>query len=151
MKPKKSSIHQQALDFVGKKHDPDSMEMIFETLFFLCRLSQLDPKAVSVTFPPNDDEGTLICYLFPFESDDGKGYELLPDSVEIKCHLVHDQRSAAKFCKVSERTLQRWMKESDLKPIKLGKQRIFKESDLTALVEQKSIDKISGINLNLDL
>ena len=155
MKLKTSKAHLKAFDFARKKHDFDKMEIIFETLFYLCRLIELDPKSVSVKLPGLDDEdsGIEICFLEAFEPDSEKeDHDLLPVLYEIRQHVVFNQSDAAEYCKINERTLQRWVKDFGLKPIKLGKHRVFKEDDLLTLIERKEIEKIARtrINLNLD-
>ena len=151
MKLKESLNHLKAFEFSEEKHDFDKMEIFFQTLFYLCRLYELDQKAVSIKLPDlNDDEGgTLLCYLWPYEpDDDGKDHDLLPDMVEIRHHLVHSQQEAAKFCKVSERTLQRWAKKFGLRSFRLGKQRIFMESDLLTFMAERVVGALKKPRLN---
>ncbi len=141
MKLKESSKHLQAFEYSQEKLNSEKMEIIFESLFYLCRLYRLDQKAVNIQLPDLNDEenGTFLCYLWPFEADEeGEDHDLLPEMIEIKNHIVHSQRQAAKFCKVTERTLQRWTKNGDLRSFKLGKQRIFIEDDLETLMAVKS-------------
>ena len=154
MKLKESKSHLQAFEYSEDKHNFEKMEVFFQALFYLCRLYELDQKAVSITFPGIDDEesGTLICYLWPYEADEeGKGHDLLPDMVEIKHHLVHNQREAAKFCEVSERTLQRWTKKFDLISFKLGKQTLFRESDLLAFMAERAVGGLIKPRINTNL
>ena len=151
MKQKTSKAHLKAFDFAREKYDDDRMEIIFETLFYLCRLIDLDPKSVSVKLPGLDDEdsGIEICFLEAFEPDSEKDdYDLLPVLYEIRQHIVYNQKDSAEFCKVTERTLQRWVKDSGLKPIILGKHRVFREDDLLTLIERKSIEKIARVKID---
>lgn len=148
---KESKSHLQAFEYSEKKHDFEKMEIFFQTLFYLCRLYELDQKAVSITFPDLDDEesGTFLCYLWPYEPDEeGEDHDLLPQMIEIKEHLVHSQREAAKFCKVTERTLQRWSKKFCLRSFKLGKQRIFMESDLLTFMSERAVGGMLKPRLN---
>ena len=155
MKLKESSNHLKAFEFSEEKHDFDRMEIIFQVLLFLCRLYELDQKAISISFPDlNDDEGgTLLCYLWPYEPDDDpdadeKDHDLLPEMVEIKHHVVHSQQDAAKFCKVSERTLQRWTKKFGLRSFRLGKLRIFLENDLLTFMAERVVGALKKPRLN---
>ncbi len=142
MRLKESLNHLKAFEYSQKKLNSEKMEIIFESFFYLCRLRELDQKSVSIRLPDIDNEegGILFCYLWPFESDDDENdYDLLPEMIEIKNHIVHSQRQAAKFCEVSERTLQRWTKKFGLQSFKLGKQRIFIEADLLAFMAERAV------------
>lgn len=132
MKLKDSQIYRKAFEH-SLKQDFGEMDIVFQTLAYLCRLYQLDQKAINIKFPDLDDHdtGTRLSYLWPYDPDKGKEQDLLPDMIEIKQHPVHSQQSAAKLCGVSERTLQRWTKKKGgLRSFKHGKQRIYLETDL---------------------
>lgn len=152
MKLKTSKAHLKAFEFARKKHDFDKMEIIFESLFYLCRLMELDPKAVRVKLPDLEDEGSgiEICFLEAFGPDfEKEDQDLLPVLYEIRQHIVFNQKDAAEYCKVNERTLQRWAKDFHLKPIKLGKHRVFREDDLLKLIERKTIEKMARTKIDL--
>lgn len=151
MKLKESKNHLKAFEFSEENYDFDKMEIFFQTLFYLCRLYQLNQKAVNIKLPDLNDEenGTFLCYLWPFEADEeGGDHDLLPDMIEIKNHIVHSQQEAAKYCKVSERTLQRWTKKFGLRSFKLGKQRVFIESDLLTFMAERAVGGLIKPRLN---
>lgn len=151
---KESKKHLQAFEYAEKNYNFDSMEALFHNLLYLCRLSKLDPKAVNVDFPglDNEESGTFLCYLWPYEPDEeGEDHDLLPDIIEIRHHVAYNQRQSAKFCKVTERTLQRWVKKGGLESIKLGKNRVFKESDLQEFMELRLVGGEIKLRLNTNL
>jgi len=130
MKLKEYPNHFEAWESFG-----DKMEPIFQTFFHLCMLYKLKQKAVSIKFPKGNEESIFVCYLEPVES------EVEPAILEIRLHLTHGQEKAAKFCKVNERTLQRWMKDG-LRSFKLGRQRIFIERDLWDYMAERGVGNL---------
>lgn len=148
MNLKKYPNHSEAFEHSHEKYEFEKMAFLFQHLFYLCRLYQLDQKAVSIKYPdPGDDErGVFLCHLMPIEADeenesDEEEWEPVPHIIETRHHLAHTQEKAAKFCKVNERTLQRWMKDG-LRSFKLGKQRIFIQRDLWDYMAERGVGRL---------
>ncbi|PQP35644.1 hypothetical protein C6A37_01395 [Desulfobacteraceae bacterium SEEP-SAG9] len=141
MKLETSPKHHEAWEYAQEKHKFPLMATLLETLFYLCRLYQIDPKAVNVKYPKGDTEGVYLSFLHPYDVGDSDEYVLEPDIIEIRLNTVHNLQQAAKFCIVGPRTIERWMK-AGLRSFKLGRQGLFIERDLWEFMKKNAVGKL---------
>ena len=139
LKLKDFPIHLEAREYAFKEGE---MEPIFEMLFYLCKLYDLDPKAVSVKFPGPEEESIFFCYLEPQNDlEDPKEDSMVATVLEVRLHLAHTERVAARFCGAKPRTLQRWQK-AGLRSFRLGRRRVFMEHDLWNFMTENGVGRL---------
>jgi len=108
---------------------------------YIQRLAQIDQAAVSLMWGASIGiDALVLAYHYPLEADDmEEGYAdtLLQTRVMIvETPPCHDKQNAARWCGVSVRQIERWMKGipgkgmAPLRHIKHGRERFFLELDL---------------------
>ena len=122
----------------------------FMNFEYIGRLKRLDKSAVNVIKAwrdrPDVGDGLIYAYLFPFSADISEEPELPGDYtlewtfLYVDSFIVHNKTRAAEYCGASIRQLERWMKDG-LPYSKVGKERLFIESDLWDFMAERNVGK----------
>lgn len=114
----------------------DNEPVIWQSLRYLLKLHDLDPKAVTVQLGHEIGED-FIRFIFDGVEflDNSDDLTSLPDVFELNTRSIYNQTDAADFCKVSTRTLQRWT-EKGLDHIPYKNQVLYDEDELVAFMDE---------------
>ena len=141
--------HLKAFEYMQQQSEKLNSDIhILDDFFYVLKLTELDPKAVNVfyawqmleifpAFNPGMDSIFLI-FMMPDTDEaasDLTGAELMCWwCLNVDLPVIHPKKDASKYCGVSVRQIERWMKGDQIREalpyFKHGQDRIFLEQDL---------------------
>lgn len=109
---------------------PDDEDAIWQSLRYLLKLHELDPKAVTVQLPLETGEDFIRFIFESIEEMDDSGKPTLSWQIfELHLGCIYNQTQAADFCKTSTRTIQRWTSK-DLNHVRHKNIVLYEHDDL---------------------